>query len=204
MNLCLTDASITSICHFDGLCKPPHQRTSNSRYQPISYQNSAWQHSFKTNMPCAGQALIQFAKRSRQREEFAIKFFLSRADYDAEVALYSTDCLGTFLPTIHARVDNLDGSLCDANGNPLPPCIVMEQGESLYDRINITLPDKSGICGVRNSSHECFPVQIPSELLTYLAALHRGCTGLVTSWAEYMCFMHVGGCLASISNHLCQ
>ena len=65
------------------------------------------------------------------------------------MALYRNSCLGSFLPAVEAYVDNRDASLCDASGNPLPPCIVMERGESLYDRMSIALTDKAGTAQVR-------------------------------------------------------
>jgi hypothetical protein len=99
----------------------------------------------------AGQALIQFAKRNRVRVEYALKFFLNRKDYESEVDLYRNSCLGSFLPSVEAYVDNLDGTLSDSAGNPLPPCIVMERGESLYDRMTIALTDKAGTAQVRNT-----------------------------------------------------
>ena len=78
-----------------------------------------------------------------------MKFFLNRKDYVAEVELYRNSCLGTFLPAVEAYVDNLDGTWCDSMGNPLPPCIVMERGESLYDRMSIALTDKAGTAQAR-------------------------------------------------------
>lgn len=97
----------------------------------------------------AGQAVIQFARRQRLREEVAFKFFIARADYEAEVALYRNDALGDFLPMAEAYVDNADHSFRDAYGNPFPPCIVMERGDTLHDRIRIALTDKAGTAQVR-------------------------------------------------------
>lgn len=93
--------------------------------------------------------MIQFARRQRGREEVAFKFFVSRADYAAEVDLYRNDALGDFLPMAEAYVDNADRALCDAYGNPLPPCIVMERGDTLHDRLRIALTDKAGTAQVR-------------------------------------------------------
>lgn len=40
-------------------------------------------------------------------------------------------CCKLAVVQVHAIVDNEDGKLTDTSGNPLPPCIVMEKGESL-------------------------------------------------------------------------
>jgi hypothetical protein len=48
--------------------------------------------------------------------------------------------------------DNLDRSLVDANGNPLPPCIVMERGESLDLWVGRAQPDSTQALAVRCSS----------------------------------------------------
>jgi hypothetical protein len=45
--------------------------------------------------------------------------------------------------------DNLDRSLVDANGNPLPPCIVMERGESLDLWVGRARPDSTQALAVR-------------------------------------------------------
>lgn len=97
--------------------------------------------------------MIQFARRQRFREEVAFKFFLSRKDYESEVALYRDEVLGDFLPVAEAYVDNTDTSFRDAYGNPFPPCIVMERGETLHDRIRIALTDKAGTAQVCLASH---------------------------------------------------
>lgn len=81
----------------------------------------------------AGQAVIQFAKDKQTHEEFAIKVFLSRRAFEDEARLYEADScpLGHFLPQVRDIVPNRDAQLVDAAGSPLPPCIVMEKGESL-------------------------------------------------------------------------
>ena len=81
----------------------------------------------------AGQAVIQFAADKETREEYAIKVFLSRRAFEDEAALYEdkSNPLGQFLPQVRDIVDNRDGRFTDASGHAMPPCIVMEKGESL-------------------------------------------------------------------------
>eukprot|EP00892_Ulva_mutabilis_P000483 jgi/Ulvmu1/10435/UM062_0032.1 len=95
-----------------------------------------------------GQAIIQFAKRLHSREEFALKFFLNRTDYEAEAACYRSAHLGSFMPAVERYVDNDDGAMRDAAGNPMPPCIIMERGESLRDRMQLAHTDKAGTAQV--------------------------------------------------------
>lgn len=86
-------------------------------------------------MRCAGQAVIQFASDSRTDQRWAIKFFLSRRAFEAEAALYHDpgSPLGPFLPLVRNVLSGERGArrLADAAGRPLPPCIVVERGESL-------------------------------------------------------------------------
>lgn len=62
-----------------------------------------------------------------------MKFFVSQSAFQQEAEQYSNpeNPLRKFLPPLHSVMDNADGTLVDAQGNPLPPCIVMERGESL-------------------------------------------------------------------------
>ena len=64
---------------------------------------------------------------------YAIKLFASRAAYDDEKHLY-LHYFPTFMPTVVQFVDNDDGSFLDPRGLPMPPCFVMEKGESLSER----------------------------------------------------------------------
>ena len=81
----------------------------------------------------AGQALVQIAEDRSTRIEYAMKFFLSRPAFEHELSLYmdGTRPLGAFLPEVHSIVDPMETQFVDAAGVPLPPCIVMEKGESL-------------------------------------------------------------------------
>lgn len=82
--------------------------------------------------------MVQFARRTDGTGTalFAVKFFESRAGYDEEVRVYreAPMQLQRFMPSVSKYVDNLNSSVCDPFGNPLPPFIVMEKGESLSDR----------------------------------------------------------------------
>lgn len=76
--------------------------------------------------------MVQFATDKHRKEEVAIKFFLSRAAFTTESKLYTADSpLRQFLPEIRGIIGNADGEVVDGNGRALPPCIVMEKGESL-------------------------------------------------------------------------
>jgi len=84
---------------------------------------------------CAGQAVIQFAKDRRSGLLYALKFFLSNTAFGDEVKLYTDqgNPLGHFLPQLRNVVGAVGhgAPVVDAHGQPLPPCIVMEKGESL-------------------------------------------------------------------------
>ena len=46
-----------------------------------------------------------------------------------------------FLPKVEKVCDGSSGDLLDPRGRPLPPCIVMEKGESLQDYSERAEPD---------------------------------------------------------------
>jgi hypothetical protein len=84
---------------------------------------------------CAGQAVVQIAESVGTHtagEHFAMKFFLSQAVFDQEKALYQDEeqPLGQFLPRLHSTAEE-DGAITDSHGRAMPPCIIMEKGESL-------------------------------------------------------------------------
>ena len=64
---------------------------------------------------------------------YAIKLFASRAAYDDEKHLY-LHYFPNFMPTVVQFCDNDDGKFRDPKGGPMPPCFVMEKGESLTER----------------------------------------------------------------------
>ena len=125
----------------------------------------------------AGTSVVQVVEGTVDRHEYAAKFFLDRADFLTEAALYTTffpslgnacspdiaataervldrrhtdsamppaapgepsSALGQgvpFLPKVSRLCDaQTDGNAhVDPAGRPLPPCIVMEAGQSLQD-----------------------------------------------------------------------
>ena len=125
--------------------------------------------------------MVQFAQCPHDRCEFAIKFFLDRASFLTEAALYATafphlrdnifredaassdapassgnvrtapvsDAVARFLPQVEAVCDGAAGGLEDPRGRPLPPCIVMERGESLQDLCDRAEPDVFTVFSVR-------------------------------------------------------
>lgn len=50
----------------------------------------------------AGQAVVQMTRHNRCPEEYAVKFFAKRADFESEAALYrdQTCALFNFLPKV--------------------------------------------------------------------------------------------------------
>jgi hypothetical protein len=48
----------------------------------------------------AGQGLVAFATGAFDRLDYAIKFFLSRPSFLAEVGLYQSESLGKLLPQV--------------------------------------------------------------------------------------------------------
>lgn len=81
--------------------------------------------------------MVQFARRTGTGTAlYALKFFAKRSCYEEEVAIYRSAPvqLQRFMPGVVKYADNSDGALRCPFGNVLPPCIVMEKGESLRDR----------------------------------------------------------------------
>eukprot|EP00892_Ulva_mutabilis_P008436 jgi/Ulvmu1/5965/UM026_0088.1 len=87
-----------------------------------------------------GQAVVQFVRCSRHDEPAAVKFFLSRAAFDTEVALYGVPELRSIMPAKLAEAGNSDGAERNSRGYPWPPCIIIEKGESLQEWKACTKP----------------------------------------------------------------
>lgn len=64
---------------------------------------------------------------------YAIKFFASHSAFEDEKRLYLHD-FPNFMPTVVQFVGNEDGSFRDPFNGYMPPCFVMEKGESLTER----------------------------------------------------------------------
>ena len=104
----------------------------------------------------AGQAVVQFARGTRDQGQYALKFFVLPEDYRAEVAMYRNAPLGRLLPRLESCIENCDGALVDPSGHRLPPCIIMERGESLDEWSNRRRPDMWAAMPVRRPSACCF------------------------------------------------
>ena len=91
----------------------------------------------------AGQGVVAFAVGVDDRLEYAIKFFVVHSSYIAERQLYETKLLGALLPKIEDVYDPAmsPSRLLDRFGRKLPPCIVMERGESLNEWSRRAKPD---------------------------------------------------------------
>ena len=63
-----------------------------------------------------------------------------------------------FLPQVEAVCDGAAGGLADPTGKPLPPCIVMEKGESLHDWSDRAEPDFFTSLAVRSSGTSTTPL----------------------------------------------
>lgn len=96
---------------------------------------------------------MQFAERSDgyETEPLAMKFFVKRADYDAESKTFRSipRALRNFLPKVDKYIDNRNGAMKDPFGNTLPPCIVMTRCESLLDKAQNSRIDVFSASGVR-------------------------------------------------------
>ena len=70
---------------------------------------------------------------------------LARADAETSAhggeAVPMSEIVARFLPQVEAVCGGAAGGLEDPRGRPLPPCIVMEKGESLHDWSDRAEPD---------------------------------------------------------------
>ena len=78
-----------------------------------------------------GQGVVQFATLATGHEQkYAVKFFLDRSTFEAERAHLLNPKLQRVMPVIEDIVGNEDGAITSL-GQPLPPMIIVEKGESL-------------------------------------------------------------------------
>jgi hypothetical protein len=96
----------------------------------------------------AGQAIVQFCKSKFTDVEYAMKFAISSTTFAQEEMIYSSP-LGKLIPGIKHINRNDDRSFADIHGIPLPPCIVMEKGESFDHYSERAKPDIFGSIMVR-------------------------------------------------------
>ena len=163
---------------------------------------------------CAGQGLVEFAEDPEDRCDYAIKFFLDREAFLTEAALYATcfpafrstaypagrpgphpgggaaevasmaDVVVRFLPQVEAVCDTSTDGLVDPQGRPLPPCIVMEKGESLQDWSVRAEPDLFTVLAVRPQPLICHPSAAPASAPPPLSVR-------VFPVHAFMCFLNV-------------
>jgi hypothetical protein len=102
----------------------------------------------------AGQAIVAFARSISDQGTYAIKFFMSPKDFRSEMAIYQDSPLGKLLPRLEGMYDS-EAGLQDRQGHQLPPCIVMERGESLDEWSRRRKPDMWAAMPVRPRMHGC-------------------------------------------------
>jgi hypothetical protein len=113
-----------------------------------------------TSSCVAGQALVQFAYGKLDRQDYVIKFFLSRKAFEAEEALYRHTTLGMFLPQVVVSCPEHASALWDPWGRALPSFVVMERGEALDTWMERAQPDKYMAFSVRLRA---FPALLAAE-----------------------------------------
>ena len=98
---------------------------------------------------------------------------------DGVAAVQMSDITARFLPHVEAVCDGSSGKLVDPQGRPLPPCIVLEKGESLYDWIDRAQPDLFTSLAVR-----CPPKGVVADNRYH--CLDSGICGQLNAWqTEY-------------------
>ena len=82
-----------------------------------------------------GQAVVNFARggRTGTYEQYAVKFFLQRSDFEREVRLYKDGALRRAMPRLFVANGNRGGEWRSRSGLPLPPHIVLERGVTLRE-----------------------------------------------------------------------
>lgn len=115
----------------------------------------------------AGQAIVQFARSATEgcQKSFALKFFLKEKDFESEKSIYRNSPIGKLLPMLAGLVE--DGQLSDPEGHALPPCIIMERGESLNEWCQRRKPDIWGVMPVRAAAplSMSVPIHEPQPVL---------------------------------------
>ena len=96
-----------------------------------------------------GQGVVQFMRNTRSEAAVAVKFFLSRAAFAAELELYGVGVLRGMMPEVRLKVRNDDAAQRSSRGYAWPPCIVLEKGESLQEWKARTKPAFSTVLDVR-------------------------------------------------------
>ncbi|NJR41862.1 MAG: hypothetical protein HC767_03580 [Akkermansiaceae bacterium] len=99
---------------------------------------------------------------------------MKQKDFESEKSIYRKSPIGKLLPMLAGLVE--DGEISDSDGHPLPPCIIMERGESLNEWCQRRKPDIWGV----------MPVCVGSGLVRLL-----GCTDHVRAATVIMPLRHV-------------
>eukprot|EP01025_Chloroclados_australasicus_P034537 TRINITY_DN3528_c0_g1_i3.p1 TRINITY_DN3528_c0_g1~~TRINITY_DN3528_c0_g1_i3.p1 ORF type:complete len:347 (-),score=33.72 TRINITY_DN3528_c0_g1_i3:242-1192(-) len=90
------------------------------------------------NRRVGGQSLVQFVRDPQTGEEGAIKFFLDRATFARESALYGRHQLRAVMAAVkHIQSEGM----VTPGGYMLPPFIILEKGKSLADWADEMQPD---------------------------------------------------------------
>ena len=116
----------------------------------------------------------------REGVAYALKFFADHEDFSTEARLHyacgntllqsRVDCTDAALPAVVSsagprfmpRVEFVRDCGSDRHGDPLPPCIVMEKGESLQEWCNRADPDVFASVAVRPTAiRSMFPEPPP-------------------------------------------
>lgn len=105
-----------------------------------------------------GQGVVQFARGVHDGEEYAIKFFTHRPAFLVEFELYQNPVLRNMMPAVTQIEANEDGRIASLSGWPMPPCIVIERGESLDKWALRIKPDFTTILQVL--THVCTRLQL--------------------------------------------
>ena len=93
-----------------------------------------------------------------------------------------------FLPQVEALCDSTAKDLVDPRGRAMPPCIIMEKGESLQDWSNRAEPDLFTALAVRSPSFRCL-----ARILAFFNhwTYHTSRLGPVTECAACALFFRV-------------
>ena len=102
------------------------------------------------SMGSAGRAVVQMVRSPLDDQLYAIKFFGSRAAFQDARRLHLHETLGRFMPAVIEFVANENDVFCDPFDHPMPPCVVMENGESLTHRAVSCRNDAAASAQVRN------------------------------------------------------
>lgn len=100
-----------------------------------------WRCPERSSVLHAEATVVQFARSTADDEEFALKFFISREKFEAERTVFAHWILGAMMPRLEGMYDNRDAALQDPRGHALPPCVIMERGESLQQWFKRRKPD---------------------------------------------------------------